>query len=328
MIIIATGAGVRGRGIVKLRSSTTAALGFSLLLAACSRGSEPTNGRENAAAPSAPAATAPALPADASVQARIAEKRRALIADAVAALEDTNRALALIANGKANDALAALTQAIGKLDVVLATAPDLALAPVGVEVSTHDVIATAEAVKEIRDRAAKALDDDRVQEARHLIAGLASEHVIRVTNIPLATYPAALKQAAASIHAGNAARAAAELEAALTTLVVEDIIIPLPLARAEALLDEALPLVENAQRSADQNRRLRALLAAARRQIELAKALGYGSKADLEAISDELNVIEKRTEGQGADSRLLDRIKQLFADSRQQQQQQQASQRD
>ena len=36
-----------------------------------------------------------------------------------------------------------------------------------------------------------------------MIADLASEHVISVTNIPLATYPAAIKQAAALIHANK-----------------------------------------------------------------------------------------------------------------------------
>ena len=146
-----------------------------------------------------------------------------------------------------------------------------------------------------------------------MIAELASEHVISVTNIPLATYPLALKQAAALIHAGRTGEAVATLETALGTLVIERTIIPLPLLRAEALLDEARPLAEKPQRSAAENDRLRRLLAAARRQIELARALGYATSKDTDALFDELTTIERRTEGQGSGAGLFDRIKALFA---------------
>ena len=149
-----------------------------------------------------------------------------------------------------------------------------------------------------------------------MIGELASEHVISVTNIPLATYPLALKQAAALIHAGRTGEAVATLEAALSTLVVQKTIIPLPLLRAEVLLDEARPLAEKPQRNAAENDRLRRLLGAARRQMELARALGYATSNDIDALSDELTTIERRTEGQGSGTGLFDRIKSLFAKNR------------
>ena len=149
-----------------------------------------------------------------------------------------------------------------------------------------------------------------------MIGDLASEHVISVTNIPLATYPAAIKQAAALLHANKPAEAATVLEAALSTLVVQDTVIPLPLVRAEALLDSSRPLAENPQRTAEENDQLRRLLDAARLQIELAKALGYATKDDLEALSDELKTIQRKTEGQGFGTGLFDRTKELFAKMR------------
>ena len=149
-----------------------------------------------------------------------------------------------------------------------------------------------------------------------MIGDLASEHVISVTNIPLATYPAAIKQAAALLHANKPAEAATVLETALSTLVVEDTVIPLPLVRAEALLDSSRPLAEKPQRTAEENDRLRRLLDAARLQIELAQALGYATKDDLEALSDELKTIQRKTEGQGFGTGLFDRIKELFAKTR------------
>ena len=278
------------------------ALGMSVLLPACQREGDNADAQANlpagTQAESASVTQSPTA-ADASVSSQIAAKRRTLVADAVSALRETEAAVQLLAAAKASDAIAALERATGKLDIVLAADPDLALAPVDVRAIVHDVIAAPDAVTALRQRAEAALDDGRLQDARHMIADLASEHVISVTSIPLATYPAAIKQAAALIHADKPAEAAAALETALSTLVVEDTIIPLPLVRAEALLDSARPLAEKPQRTAGENDRLRRLLDAARVQIELAQALGYATKDDLEALSDELKTIQRKTEGQG-----------------------------
>ena len=295
------------------------ALGMSVLLAACQREDDNADVQANIAAEkpaeSVPVAQPPTA-ADASVSSQIAAKRRTLVANAVSALQETEAALELLAAAKAADAIAALERATGKLDIVLAADPNLALAPVDVRATVHDVIAAPEAVTALRQRAEAALDDGRLQDARYMIADLASEHVISVTSIPLATYPGAIKQAAALIHANKPAEAAAVLETALSTMVVENTIIPLPLVRAESLLDTARPLAEKPQRTAGENDRLRRLLDAARVQIELAQALGYATKDDLEALSDELKTIRRKTEGQGFASGLFDRIKALFAKAR------------
>ena len=262
------------------------ALGMSVLLPACQREGDNADAQANlpagTQAESASVTQSPTA-ADASVSSQIAAKRRTLVADAVSALRETEAAVQLLAAAKASDAIAALERATGKLDIVLAADPDLALAPVDVRGSNYIMHDCPDAVTALRQRAEAALDDGRLQDARHMIADLASEHVISVTSIPLATYPAAIKQAAALIHADKPAEAAAALETALSTLVVEDTIIPLPLVRAEALLDSARPLAEKPQRTAGENDRLRRLLDAARVQIELAQALGYATKDDLEA---------------------------------------------
>ena len=292
------------------------ALGMSVLVAACQREGNDAGTQANLAAekPSESASgSKPPTAADASVSSQIAAKRRTLVADAVSAMQETEAALELLATAKTDEAIAALERATGKLDIILAADPSLALAPVDVRATLHDVMASPETVTALRKRAEAALDDGRLQDARHMIADLASEHVISVTSIPLATYPEAIKQAAALIHANNPDEAAAILETALSTLVVEDTIIPLPLVRAEALLDSARPLAEKAQRATGESDQLRRLLDAARVQIELAQALGYATKEDLDSLSDELKTIQRRTEGQGHATGLFDRIKALFA---------------
>jgi predicted MarR family transcription regulator len=288
-----------------------------MLLPACSpAGEEAERGNRTAPAREASRPTDAVISptaAGAGVAEQVAAKRRTLIAEAVEALQETESALGLLAAGKTDQARAALARATGKLEVVLAADPDLALAPVDVQATVHDVVIGPVEAEAVRRQAEEALDQGRLQDARRMIAELASEHVISVTNIPLATYPLALKQAAALIHAGRTGEAVATLETALGTLVIERTIIPLPLLRAEALLDEARPLAEKPQRSGAENDRLRRLLAAARRQIELARALGYATSKDTDALFEELTTIERRTEGQGSGAGLFDRIKALFA---------------
>jgi len=293
------------------------ALVLAMLLPACSpAGEEAERGNRTAPAREASRPTDAVISptaAGAGVAEQVAAKRRTLIAEAVEALQETESALGLLAAGKTDQARAALARATGKLEVVLAADPDLALAPVDVQATVHDVVIGPVEAEAVRRQAEEALDQGRLQDARRMIAELASEHVISVTNIPLATYPLALKQAAALIHAGRTGEAVATLETALGTLVIERTIIPLPLLRAEALLDEARPLAEKPQRSGAENDRLRRLLAAARRQIELARALGYATSKDTDALFEELTTIERRTEGQGSGAGLFDRIKALFA---------------
>ena len=296
-----------------------ALMGLILTTPGCSPPGDSADNAQNAAAVT-PDAVGPAVAdttprtttLDNRVSSQITDKRRTLIADAVSALQDSYTAFDLLMAGDADKAVAALARATGKLDIVLAADPELALAPVDVRVTTHEVIATPADVKRLRDLAEAALDDGRLQDARRLIAGMASEHVVSTVNIPLASYPAAIKQAAALIHASRSAEARAALETALATLVVQDTVVPLPLARAEALLALAQPLAEKAQRNPDETARLQRLLADARFQIELAQALGYATRTDLDGLSDELRVIEDRSRAEGSGQRLFDRIKALF----------------
>jgi hypothetical protein len=90
-------------------------------------------------------------------------------------------------------------------------------------------------------------------------------------------------------------------------------VIPLPLVRAEALLDSVRPLAEKANRTTAESDKLRSMLESARLQIDLAQALGYATKRDIDALSDELKTIQSKTEGQAYATGLFDRIKALFA---------------
>ena len=275
-----------------------------------------------------PAATTPAptTPAPATVAAEpqvddkaareAAKKRAELAQDAITALAKTHEALILLDARKTKEALAALELASGKLELVLARDAKLALAPVDVRVITHDIHANVESVRKAVKLSRELLEDGEVQKARPIVANLASEIVIETDNLPMATYPAAIKSAARLIDSGKIDDAKAELARALNTLVVTSVAFPLPVLRAEAAMAKAEKLAETDKRDAKQSEELSALLAYVRTEIELAQILGYGKKADFKPIFDQVKAIEQKSaggkSGKGWFDELKTRLQKLF----------------
>jgi hypothetical protein len=216
------------------------------------------------------------------------EKRKTLMADATVAIQETQTALKTLDEGKTNQAIAALERATGKLDLILARDPKLELAPAGVSVTTYDVQGGLDAVKQVRKEAADLIDTGRLQEARHILKNLASETVISVSNIPLATYPDAIKRAVKLIDENKPDDAKRVLQAALNTQVVIDTIIPLPVVKAQEFLKTAEDLAQKKDRTKDDNDRLKASLDHANDQLQFAQALGYGTKKDFDKMAQQL----------------------------------------
>lgn len=239
-----------------------------------------------------------------------AEKHATLLQDAQTALADTRKALAALDKGDKQGALEALEQATGKLDLVVSRDPKLAVAPVAVETTIFDLYAAPDTVKTVVNAAKDDLASERVQSARHLVSYLASEADVNVSALPLATYPAAIKAVAPLIDAGKTEEAKAALESVLDTLVIETYVVPLPRARAEALLAEAQKLASRSNKTQDDNKRLHNLLDATRTQIQLAEALGYGTKDSYKPLYSELDEVQRKAASGQSGGNLFDRLRQ------------------
>ena len=262
----------------------------------------------SAAAPSvAPKAAQPQVDDKAAQEAE--KKRSELTQDAITALTKTQEALTLLDANKTKEALAALELATGKLELVLARDAKLALAPVDVRVITHDIHANVESVKKAVKLSRELLGDGEVQKARPIVANLASEIVIETDNLPMATYPAAIKSAARLVDSGKIDEAKAELARALNTLVVIQVVLPLPVLRAEAAIAKAEKLAETDKRDAKQNEELSTLLSSVRTEIEMAQILGYGKKADFKPIFDHVKSIEQKSAGGKSGKGWFDELK-------------------
>jgi hypothetical protein len=250
---------------------------------------------------------------DKATEEKTDDRRQKLVKDAVSAVEMTRQALASLDEGKTDDALETLEKVTGKLALLVARDPELAAVPVAVTTTIYDVFAEVDSVKKIVNEAEDALDDGRVQDARRLLKGLASEVVISTSHMPMATYPDAIRAVAPLIDEGKIDEAKQQLQLALNLLVVSDVVYPLPTTRANAMLDEAEKLAEKSDRTKEENKRLDDLLKETRSQVEFGRELGYFVDGKADSIYDELKEIERKT-GKGKSGKgFFSKVRSLFS---------------
>lgn len=243
---------------------------------------------------------------------RATHEREKIIQEAISAVSRTNNAIRALDKGDKDQALEELAIVIGKLELITSAYPELALAPLDVQLITHDLAGSVEEVKKAIAKARDLLDDGRVQDARLLLRDLASEVVIRTVNVPLATYPDAIKAIVPLIKDGKVQEAKAALVTALSTLVVVDHVVPLPVLRAEAALADAKVLANNADRKPEEAKKLAELLSLTRAQLQLAEVLGYGEKDAFKPFYEDIAAIRKATGSGGTEQDLFDSLKERF----------------
>jgi len=251
---------------------------------------------------------------DKAASAKASDKRKQISEEAIAAIAQTENALKALDQGKTDEAIKDLEVVTGKLELILARDPKLALVPVDVSMVTYDLYADVNTVKDVIKEAKEALDDGKVQEARKLVSSLASEVVISTTSIPLATYPDAIKAISPLLDKGETEKAKAALQAALDTLVVTTEVVPLPLLRSQYLLAAAEKLAEKDKRSDEENAQLDKLLKAADSELQMAEVLGYGSKEDFKPLHEQIAQIKDKASGGNSGKGWFDKLKKQLSD--------------
>ena len=236
------------------------------------------------------------------------EAKQTLDQDAIAAVGLTGAAIKSIAANKKDEALTSIERATGKINILLARNPASALIPVSVDVLVIDTApADPKVIDQIVQRATDATKHRDLPVARILLASLVSELRIRTTSLPLATYPAALQQAAQLLDQGKNQDAGKVLLTAVNTLVMVDHVIPLPLLLAQAAIDAA-----NSQR---QNKDIAlTLLKTARNEANQSRLLGYlSSDSEYKGLDDEISSIESAIEGKVDTSSMFSHLRDRIA---------------
>ena len=211
-----------------------------------------------------------------------------LIKEAIRAIQFTQDALIYLNNNKTNKATESLKKAVGELAVVLNTPNAPYLLPVDVQINAYQFVGDVKKIKSLITQAKTLVSENKIPEAREVLNSLRSEIVIKTVNLPLATYPAALKLAIRYINERKIKEAKDVLSMALSTLVEVDNVIPVPLIKAQALVEEASKTIKK-----DKKQTLK-YLDEAKHQLVIAEDLGYTSTSDTtyKMLKDEITKLE------------------------------------
>ena len=229
---------------------------------------------------------------------------------AVEAVANTYKAIELLDKNKPKEALKILKDAIGELEITLEANKDIALVPVDSYSILVDTTLTPSEIKKEIKRVKELLDTGDVQEARRILNTLQSEIDIVIKQLPLATYPDAIKLASKYIIDGKIKEAKTVLEVALNSLVIKTVVIPLPIVRAADLITEASKTAR-----VDKNKAIE-YLDEAKKQLQIAKFLGYGPKQEkaYKELRQKINNIEKEIKGKNKTEKLFDELIQKMKD--------------
>jgi hypothetical protein len=212
--------------------------------------------------------------------------------DAIAAIEQTAQAIDSITAGKTADALKSIEEATGKVNIVLARNPELALIPVSVEALIIDTAPRdIDDIAKLADAVDAAIILDDFPTARALLGALRSELCVRTYNLPLGIYPTALQEAARLLDKDSQA-AGITLLAALNALVTVDQVTPLPLLIAQEAVNQAQTLAQKDKNAAQK------VLETAEFELNRAMALGYtGQDSEYTALKDDISNLKKQLNG-------------------------------
>ncbi|NPB09150.1 MAG: YfdX family protein [Thermodesulfobacteria bacterium] len=240
------------------------------------------------------------------------EWREKISAEAAEAVSLTMQALTLLEQGKKEEALKAIQKALGKLDVALAVNKDLATVPIDVNIVVTDVVADLDFIKKNIEEVKRLLNKGYVQDARRLLSTLQSEVDIIIQELPLASYPPALRLAARYIAMDKIEEAKDVLHLALSSLVVREIVIPLPFVKAADLIAQAEETAKKDPEAAIK------YLKEAEKQIKLAQLLGYapGEKKRYREIEKVIKEAEKKLKEKEHPKEHFERLKRLIAELR------------
>ncbi len=207
---------------------------------------------------------------------KIRKAKEKILVESIQAVVETKNTVQLLSNNKVKEATKQLKSVIKKIDTITAKYPKLKLVPLDINSETNDLITDISTVKQITKDAEKALKNEHLQKARELLAGLSSEIDITTINIPITSYPNAIKKAIKFIDNNKLNKAKILLINTLNNLVIVKEKLPIPILQAEVLIDEAMTRhLENRT----QNKAIVInLLDNAEYKLKLADVLGYGGK--------------------------------------------------
>lgn len=227
-----------------------------------------------------------------------------LVQEAIESLGLAHKAVLALEHKDSKSAKEDLEKALGKLEVILADKNAPKLLPVDNIVRAQEFLGTAADVEAVVKHAKSLLDDGKVQEARALLMPLVSEIDITVVNLPLASYPDALKLAAKYVNEGKIDEAKKVLYIALSSFTEVTQVVPIPLLQSADLIAAASRIAKT-----DKTRALK-YLDAASDALDVAEKLGYVSESETtyKMLHDQIKAVQKEIKGKNEAEKLFEKL--------------------
>jgi len=196
-----------------------------------------------------------------------------LTKEALNSLQLTTEALKNLDDNKLDDAKKNIELALGKLEAILAVKDSPKLLAIQNRILVKNFIGGTEEVEAVLKNVEKLLDDNKVQEAGELLVTLQSEIDLTTINLPMGSYPDALKLATKYLIEEKPNEAKEVLELALHTFTEIHQIIPIPLINTVELASAASEIAKE-----DKEQALK-YLTSAHDELNKAEKMGYLSKS-------------------------------------------------
>lgn len=234
------------------------------------------------------------------------------VLEAVTVIRETQDALKFIQLKNTDEAKAALRRTLGELDRLLGSHGEAALLPISTEVHIVDNEPDQQTIEEVSGLVEELIAGRHYQAARLLLRDLACEIIVISAYIPLATYPDIMRKALNFLNNARIAEAEAALMVALESLVIVEDDIPLPIVRAEALVEEVNRL---AYEGGFEKAHVQLLIREAGQQIGLVENLGYGTrKEEFAEIYSALRDVQTALDQGEKSLAFLDRLRGIVKD--------------
>ncbi len=228
--------------------------------------------------------------------------------EVIQAFDDTLKAVQALENADVNTAKKYLKEATTMFDNALKANPALTLLPVATQMQVSEVDATPKEIEKALKLAKDALDGHHLEDARVILATLRDEMIVNTQYIPMDIYPLATKDALKALEKDDTKEALALLMNGFSTTVSDTVVLPLPILTASDMVLAAAALDKENKEDA------LALLDGAKEELAKAKLLGYTDAygADYEALSKDIEAIEKEIKGKNVVEKLYDKLKTNF----------------
>ena len=226
-----------------------------------------------------------------------------IVQEAVDAVALTQKVLVDLTHKKSTKkAIKDIEKAIGKLEVILSHKNAPLMLPIDGAITAYEFQAPSSTIENGLQQVKKLLNKNDVQAARVLLNTFQSEIDITTVNLPLASYPKALKLAASYLHDGKTKEAIDVLKMALSTLVTTKVVIPIPLISAEALIHDASKIAKKDKKQALKHLEL------AKEELKKAKLLGYTSESDVtyKVLDKAIEKVEREIKGKNKAEKLFE----------------------